>query len=64
MKQQKLLGTIFREVLTGQRTSGVNKAGGAPKRQRAPKGAPTGQAAPTGLSRRQALTALGVGAGA
>ncbi len=75
------MGTIFREVLTGQRTSDVNKAAGAPGGknaqsatigQSAPTGqsatighsAPTGQSPPTGLSRRQALTVLGVGAGA
>ena len=100
------LGTIFRDVLTGQRTSGVNKAAADPKVPNASDdpnatddpsapGAPEAQAqetpetqrpqsqetqetqstpqtpnasgppkAPAGLSRRQALTALGVGAGA
>ena len=49
-----------------QRTSNVNKAGGAPngKNAKSGKNAKGGQSAPTGLSRRQALTALGVGAGA
>ena len=75
------MGTIFREVLTGQRISDVNQAPGAPGGKSARsaatgqtaapgqsaatgQSATSGQAAPTGLSRRQALTMLGVGAGA
>src|SRR5215471_9329170 len=70
---QVRLGTIFRDVLTGQRISDLTKADGNGDSHQAPKDTETpdpGTPGPTpapkaraGLSRRRALTAFGVGAG-